>query len=45
VTDPIGTVSVPHIWGIAGPLVITIAGSNVGGDDLMRIAQSLRARG
>jgi hypothetical protein len=45
VIDPVGTTSVPHIWGIAGPLVITIAGSNVGGEDLVRIAESLRARG
>jgi hypothetical protein len=32
--------SVPHIWAIDGPLVITIAG-NVDGDELIRIAESL----
>lgn len=32
--------SVPHIWAIDGPLVITIAG-NVDGDELVRIAESL----
>jgi hypothetical protein len=33
--------SVPHIWGIAGPLVITIAGT-VTSDDLVQIARSLQ---
>ena len=36
--------SVPHIWAIAGPLVVTIAG-NVDGEELERIAASLRATG
>jgi hypothetical protein len=35
--------SVPHIWAIAGPLVVTIAG-NLGSDDLVRIAESLQTR-
>jgi hypothetical protein len=34
--------SVPHIWAIAGPLVVTLAG-NVDGEELVRIAESLRA--
>ena len=34
--------SVPHIWAIDGPLVLTIAG-NVDGDELQRIAQSLQS--
>jgi hypothetical protein len=34
--------SVPHIWAIAGPLVVTIAG-NLDGDGLVRVAESLRA--
>ena len=34
--------SVPHIWAIAGPLVVTIAGT-VDSDELVRIGQSLRA--
>ena len=33
--------SVPHIWAIGGPLVVTIAG-NVGPEELRRIAESLR---
>lgn len=33
--------SVPHVWAIAGPLVVTIAG-NVSGADLRRIAASLQ---
>jgi hypothetical protein len=33
--------SVPHIWAIAGQLVVTIAG-NADGDELTRIAESLR---
>ena len=32
--------SVPHIWAIDGPLVITITG-NVDGDEPVRIAESL----
>lgn len=33
--------SVPHIWAIAGPLVVTVAG-NLDSDGLVRIAESLR---
>lgn len=33
--------SVPHVWGVAGPLVVTIAG-NLSGADLRRIAASLQ---
>lgn len=36
--------SVPHIWGIAGPVVVTVAG-NLGSDALVRIADSLRPTG
>jgi hypothetical protein len=36
--------SVPHVWAVAGPLVVTIAG-NVGSNELVRIAESLRATG
>jgi hypothetical protein len=35
--------SVPHVWAIAGPLVVTIAG-NVDRDELVRIAESLRRK-
>jgi hypothetical protein len=35
--------SVPHIWAIAGPLVVTIAGT-LDADELTRIAASLRPR-
>jgi hypothetical protein len=35
--------SVPHIWAIAGPLVVTIAGT-LDGEELARIAASLRPR-
>lgn len=35
--------SVPHVWAIAGPLVVTVAG-NLDSDGLVRIAESLRAR-
>jgi hypothetical protein len=34
---------VPHVWAIAGPLVVTIAG-NVDRDELVRIAESLRRK-
>jgi hypothetical protein len=34
--------SVPHVWAIAGKLVVTIAG-NADRDELIRIAQTLRA--
>jgi DNA-directed RNA polymerase specialized sigma24 family protein len=39
-SPPPSRFSVPHIWAIDGPLVITIAG-NVDGDELVRIAESL----
>jgi hypothetical protein len=32
--------SVPHVWAVAGPLVVTIAG-NVDDEELLRIAESL----
>jgi hypothetical protein len=35
--------SIPHLWAIAGPLVVTIAG-NVDDEELLRIAESLPSR-
>ena len=32
--------SVPHVWAIAGPLVVTVAG-NLDREELIRIAESL----
>jgi hypothetical protein len=36
--------SVPHVWAIAGPLVVTVAG-NLGRDELVRVAESLSPAG
>jgi hypothetical protein len=32
--------SVPHVWTVAGPLVVTVAG-NLDRDELVRVAESL----
>jgi hypothetical protein len=36
--------SVPHVWAIAGPLVVTVAG-NLGRDELVEVAESLSPAG
>ena len=36
--------SVPHVWAVAGPLVVTVAG-NLDRDELIRVAESLQSAG